>query len=573
MKIQNLAVLFIIIILPISMILTSYTQNQVKTLGIQTSYDTKLNNATHDALKAFQLNTMNSDTSDLSNSKLRDIEASANTFFNSVASNFNMAGYNQDILAEYVPALVYTMYDGYYIYSKYTNTLDSTNSNEVIVNEMTGETDEQSDAEILSNDREDVTYKQNQKLAGLKPYIYYSCRYKYNGNDFVITYSLDNYITIQGMINVNGEMKWVYDAGYLLDNVTGDITSSGDTYYRGVKIDTSESLKECIDETKKEYTYIKVNGVKYYQNDDGSWFSILNGSRYPQQNFVTQTNAGIKYYREAEAFKRRITNDYNLGDLNASHAVDETGASLVELDANGNRTNIPKLGNYKIFDFGNMNGTSIEDPNSNFNQQRLAVIRYSIEKNLSIAIANFNDYSGVTANFQMPKLQEDEWDKIVNNVSIISFLQGLNIGGKVYNGYSIITNNKNEEVVSEDSIYIISKNDSQYHRANDVELKGKNNLEGVFNVDLEIKSITDANGVAKYFIPKQLNGNLITGSYSSIVNQTGVEQTDNLYQYMANLNTQNPRLAQVYFTALGRERYSSYKTYNDPEKEKEKFTP
>ena len=77
--------------LPISLVLTSYVQNQVQTIELQTSYDTKLTNATYDALKAFQLNTVNSSTSDLANSKIRDIEASVNTFFNSVASNFNMA--------------------------------------------------------------------------------------------------------------------------------------------------------------------------------------------------------------------------------------------------------------------------------------------------------------------------------------------------------------------------------------------------------------------------------------------------------------------------------------------------
>ena len=102
MKIQNLAVIFIIIILPISMIVTAYVKNQVETLELQVSYDTKLTNATYDALKAFQLNTVNSSTSDLANSKLRDIEASVNTFFNSIATNFNMAGYNQDILKQYV---------------------------------------------------------------------------------------------------------------------------------------------------------------------------------------------------------------------------------------------------------------------------------------------------------------------------------------------------------------------------------------------------------------------------------------------------------------------------------------
>lgn len=173
MKLQHLTVIFVIIILPITLLLNGYTESQIKTLRLQLSYDGKLNTATYDALKAFQLNTMNSDTSDLANSKIEDIEASANTFFSSVASNFNMAGYNQDILKEYVPALVYIMYDGYYIYSPYTNTLDDTNENiERGTNNNLG-----SDAEILHPGNVDATYKQGEKVSGLKPYIYYSCRY------------------------------------------------------------------------------------------------------------------------------------------------------------------------------------------------------------------------------------------------------------------------------------------------------------------------------------------------------------------------------------------------------------
>ena len=77
--------------LPISMVLTIYVQNQVETLELQVSYAFKLRNATYDAVKAFQLNTINSGSSDLANSKMRDIEASVNTFFNSIASNFNMS--------------------------------------------------------------------------------------------------------------------------------------------------------------------------------------------------------------------------------------------------------------------------------------------------------------------------------------------------------------------------------------------------------------------------------------------------------------------------------------------------
>lgn len=543
---------------------------------MQTRYDAKLNNATYDALKAFQLNTVNSDTSDLANSKIRDIEASANTFFNSIASNFNMAGYNQDILKEYLPALVYTMYDGYYIYSVYTNTLDDITTNSV-ENDVTGNIEQKTDKELL--DEADATYKQGDRVSGLKPYIYYSCRYKYGSNDFVITYSLDNYITIQGEING----KWVMDYGYLLDNIT---ITGGVVKYRGIEIKSNETMKEYINDTE-EYEYIKVNGVKYYYDStNNQWFSILNGQKYKQENFNPTTTAAIEYYKEAYDFKQRILNTtytdsngnsrsdgYGIGDLNANNAVDENGETLFELDEEGNKTANLKFGDYKIFDF---DGTSksIEDPDSNFNQQRLAVIRYSIEKNLSIAIANYNNYSGVSANFQMPKLKENEWEKIVDNVSIISFLQGLNIGGKVYNGYSIITNNKNKEVVNENSIYILT-NDNQYHRANDNDLlqdEYKDNISiGIFNMDFEKKSIMSNDGPYIYFMPKQSKdlSKPVLGCYESIVTQTSVNATDNMYKYMQECG--NTKLASTYFTALGRERYSMYKTNNDPNKLKAKF--
>lgn len=179
MKLQGLAVIAIIIILPMTIILSSYSQSQIKTLQLQTQYDSKLQNATYDAIKAFQLNMSNSSTSDLANSKMRDIKASVNTFYNSLASHFNMVGYGKDVLQNYVPAIVYTLYDGYYIYSAYDNTLDAEDKFD-----------------------ENASYKNVESIYGLKPYIYYSCRYKPNDNsDFVITYSLDSYITIQGIID------------------------------------------------------------------------------------------------------------------------------------------------------------------------------------------------------------------------------------------------------------------------------------------------------------------------------------------------------------------------------------
>ena len=155
-------------------------------------------------------------------------------------------------------------------------------------------------------------------------------------------------------------------------------------------------------------------------------------------------------------------------------------------------------GKYYIFDDSR---NSIEDPNSNFNQHRREVIKYSIEKNLSTAIANFNKFTGSTNNFQMPKLKETEWDKILNHISIISFLQGLNIGGKIYNGYSIITNTKNKEVVSEDSIYILT-GDGYYHNPLENNLKNDSNLvRGILNVDLERK-MQKTGSTTKYYYPQ-----------------------------------------------------------------------
>ena len=58
----------------------------------------------------------------------------------------------------------------------------------------------------------------------------------------------------------------------------------------------------------------------------------------------------------------------------------------------------------------------------------MQVIKNSIESNLVPAISNYNHVSATDVNFAMPKLQDYEWEQIAQNVSAITFLQGLNIG-------------------------------------------------------------------------------------------------------------------------------------------------
>ncbi len=558
MKYQYLAVVFVIIMLPISLVFSAYLGAQLQTLDLQLSYDTKLDNTTYDAIKAFQLNTVNSGTSDFLNSKIRDIEAAANSFFTSLATNFNMSGYNSEILQEYVPALVFTLYDGFYIYSPFENTLD---------------------ADTISRLPANATYTNGEEVTGLKPYIYYSCRYVRGQIDVTITYSLDNYITIQGT-DQNG--KAINDAGYLIDDVTYN-ASSGQVTYRGIEITSETPLEEFVGD--KKYQYIKINGQKYYLDESNSagprWFYLDNGKMSylnENQNFRDENNdMAYRYYKEAAEFKNRLSN-YGILNLRSSDARSPQGTALTPVtDINGDVIYDFTGGDYKIFDFSDNGGTSnIEEKDSNFNDHRLAVIRYVIETNLSVALANYNNYGTGNFEFRMPKLGEEEWNRILNNVCLISFLQGLSIGGKIYNGYSVINNNKNEEVVTEESIYIVddvtvpATTNSTYHRVNHKDLTVTANTKGIFNIDLERKSLgSDQRETTLYYFPRR-----DLGCYTCFVAQTNINGGyDNVYDYLDSISSSaNGRaLAKVYYTALGRERYSMYKVFRNGEEHTNQF--
>ena len=279
----------------------------------------------------------------------------------------------------------------------------------------------------------------------------------------------------------------------------------------------------------------------------------------------------VKYYKEAAEFKKALQ-DAGITQLTPNNAenvedvIDENGEVIYSFM---NGPNADKA----IFDFGD----GIEEPQSNFNEHRLAVIRYVIESNLATALANYNNGG---YQFTMPKLSEEDWATIMNNVSLISFLQGLSIGGKVYNGYSVINNNKNEEVVTENSIYLIedvNNPNSSFHRIthDKSELEGLvsgSGAIGVFNIDLERRSLENgADNYHYYYTYRQL------GCYSCYVTQTtsssaynaNASNITNIYDYIDSLGG---NVAKLYYTALGRERYSMYKVFRDPTQHMQQFT-
>ena len=120
MKIQNLAIIFLVITIPLIVILSYYLNLQQKTLKLQAEYDTKLAESTKEGIKAFEVNTVDWSewVSEVSSEKIRDnVQATVNTFLTSLANNLNISGTAKEYMLNYIPAIAVTMYDGYYIYA------------------------------------------------------------------------------------------------------------------------------------------------------------------------------------------------------------------------------------------------------------------------------------------------------------------------------------------------------------------------------------------------------------------------------------------------------------------------
>ena len=132
-------------------------QTQIDIMDRQNEYRAKLSDATYDAVKAFQINTTNSYYSSVSDSKIRDIEAAVNTFYNSLTANLNLT---KSELKAYVPAIVFTLYDGYYIYGKRYNVYEGPKINES--GELTNMT--------INTETEDITDPDLYEY-GLKPFV------------------------------------------------------------------------------------------------------------------------------------------------------------------------------------------------------------------------------------------------------------------------------------------------------------------------------------------------------------------------------------------------------------------
>lgn len=418
MKLQHMVIIFLAIIMPILLLFSVYFNSEVHTLKLQRNLDTALKNATYDAVIAFEENSMSDILSGNAEAKRENITAAINMYIKSLATSQNLSSYNEKDIKEYIPAVAFGLYDGFYMY---TPTLDDAGNYEHT----------------------------------LKNYVYYSEQIP--GTDIIIRYSLDNYVAVTGTID--GDYKTM--AGYLAPNATSQPYKSTEELYENIIVEKEVLPPLGIGSISYEYYLIpcqyKYNNdkIKIYIKDTGGqqkklstisgtlqWVdnseNIMNtGSWYTYSDFeITATttpgssndNSAAQYYTDAETF----TNWWE---------------SKVEIIGG-----IPAALNIST-------SNDPEDPNSAFSNHKKEIIKNKIQTNLDTAIAAYSNRQSISAKkFKMPTILSDDWEKIYSNVSVITFLQGVEIGLTEYNNYCVLNSTNHTEYANSNSLYFIQGN-------------------------------------------------------------------------------------------------------------------
>lgn len=355
MKLQNLIIIFLAVALPVILVLAIYVELQVDTATLKAQYNDYLVNAAHETIVAYQLNTLNDKYANNTDPRLRNITAALNIFASNLSASFNSTGASRSIIMTHIPALLFTMYDGYYIYNPAEYSWDKW-------------------------DGDNLSWGSGNKLVHeLKPYVHYAKEYNDGNKKVIINYSLDNYISVYYYNNGTYETR----AGFL--EVAPDVLSAEDI----------------------------------------------------QEN---------KYYKEATEFTEWYNN--NIADIIQKSIKAEANTSE---DARYNRK-------MKI----DKDNLALPEEASGFNDEKNEVIKGTITNNLKQVLHVYGK--------EMPELNGNDWNTIMNNICFVAFMQDIPVGTTTYNNYTIAISTENKEKADANSIFYANYNEGtgkyegEYHR-------------------------------------------------------------------------------------------------------------
>ena len=450
MKLQNLTIIFIIIILPVVAVMTIYINYEIKTIEKQKVYNSGIISATHDAIYAFEKDTQNNDLSKNPEQKRGILKSCVNVFENSFSNTCKLDFYGNDVIEKYIPAMMFGMYDGFYLYAPYQT---------------------------------ENGYKHE-----LRNYVYYSETIP--DTDITIRYSLDNYMVVSGTFN------------------------------------------------------------SVYETRSGYWINVDSVSSY-----INQTGESVPPFKTYDKHTKSIINNTGVIFNDAKKYIDNA-RNFTEWFNN----NVKNKANYF------KNTSDPEDINSPFVQHKREIMKKKIQTVLNNSISLYAKNTG--QNYKMPVLIEEDWNKVYSNISFVTFVQGMNLGFKNYNGYCVMNSTNHSEYVNPNLLYFIEDvgdSNYEYHsiKCNKIRDKmttgykiGDFNIINVDVADENDQTITNRESFFKH------SATACYGCVNINDSSTLYEGSSSVSAYDYVMNSDDEKLKKSYFTSLARERWQMQQIYD-----------
>lgn len=338
--------------------------------------------------------------------------------------------------------------------------------------------------------------------------------------------------------------KVVYKLGATVIESTFDYVYEADgntkVYFDGDKAFIISSNLDRTDLSEKINRYKKVTIPQF---KSGSWTykeiyqSLYDGKWYDKdkRNIIADGAPGYGIERDKKFDYSAINycvESYIVTEFLNSLRINNAGGSCICGYNHGNSLAISSANNPELED-------------SDFSLHKRGIIKNVIESNLNQAITSYSRNSS-EGDYKLPKLTETDWDQILRNVSIITFIQNIPIGMKYYNNYAIATSTMNKEYVDPEEIYLNATDDNYYHMPYCKYFEETKNMIGYRSIDYVQKSYTQGEDETKYYYKhsdKTRAINVNQACYYCLVQKSLYEEN------------KTPDKIKAYNTALARERY------------------
>ena len=406
----------------------------------------------------------------------------------------------------------------------------------------------------------------------LKTFVPYTTNYTKDGTNYVINYTLDNYIRIykddeawEGYIITEYGDETKYNVPVKSTTVTFDGTTI-EPEKLSENIPVRNSRNDNIEVKNYAYIYNSNNDKRYYESEAGEnqgKFFITNSEYVKVYLPDAEVNNSLAEYKKLLIRFKENWPEYielyqllNKDEGNTWYYKDSNGKYnrysnyQPTIDKNKDCSAINYYVENYLFNFW-LNDERL-NTNEIMSQKKQSIID-NVNRNLNLAISNYSENSKM--NYTIPELSEEDWEQALSNISMITFFQGVKVGLKTYNNYSIVTSSENNEFIGEDSLIYLDYQDEFYHRYRCSSTQSNIGLDGVYkNTEFKAQSYTQKDDTINYYYKHgdiDSEGRMLSmlQCFDCIVNR------NNIKAYTGEESQKRSYFEEAYNTGLARERY------------------